>query len=202
MTTIKKPEWFFYPSWIILTVLCVPIAFILDLVILKVITMFVGDFIYVDGVRRITEDYLSMYTFVPIVGLLTGLLQYALLRRYLLRMGWWVWATTGGWLVGVLLIVISGRLNFWTYESFDIDLAFIVLGLSIGAGQWLLLRRRLPRAGWWVGVTVLGWGLLGLITGDTLDQFGLLAMGFLPACVTAVMLALLMNRAHPAEAQG
>jgi hypothetical protein len=202
MTTIRKPEWFFYPSWIILTVLCVPIAFILDLVILKVITMFVGDFIYVDGVRRITEDYLSMYTFVPIVGLLTGLLQYGLLRRYLPRMGWWVLATAGGWLVGVLLIVISGRLNFWTYESFDIDLAFIVLGLSIGLGQWLLLRRRLPRAGWWVGATVVGWGLLGLITGDTLDQFGLLAMGFVPTCVTAVMLALLMNQAHPAEAQG
>lgn len=202
MTTIKKPEWFFYPAWIILTMLCVPIAFVLNLAILRVITIFVGDFIYVDGVRHITEDYLSMYTFISLVGLLTGLLQYRLLRRYLPHMGWWVLATTGGWLLGALLILISGWLNFWTYESFDIDLAFIVMGLSIGVGQWLLLRRLLPWAGWWVGANVVGWGLLGLVTGDSLDQFGLLALGFLPACVTAVMLALLMNRAHPTEPQG
>jgi hypothetical protein len=202
MATIKKPERGFYPSWIILTMLCVPFAFFLDYAILRVITIFVGDFIYVDGVPHITEDYLSMYTFVPIVGFLTGLLQYGLLRRYLPHMGWWVLVTTGGWLLGGLLIVISSWLNFWTYESFDIDLAFIVMGLSIGVGQWLLLRRRLPRAGWWVGANVVGWGLLGLITGDSLNQFGLLALGFLPACVTAVMLALLMNRAHPTEPQG
>jgi hypothetical protein len=69
-------------------------------------------------------------------------------------------------------------------------------------GQWLLLRRRLPRAGWWVGANVLGWGLLGLIIGDSFGQFGLLVLGFLPACVTGVMLALLMNWAHPTEHQG
>jgi hypothetical protein len=61
MTTIKKPEWFFYPAWIILTTLCFPIAFILSFAILRVIIIFVGDIIYVDGVRHITEDYLARY---------------------------------------------------------------------------------------------------------------------------------------------
>jgi hypothetical protein len=203
MTTIhKKPEWFFYPAWIILQVISFPIAYILSFVILRVITDVVGDYIYVDGVRHITVDYLALYSFVPIVSLVMGVLQYGLLRRYLPRMGWWVLATTGGWLLGVLLILISGWLNFWTSESFDVDLAFIVLGFSIGVGQWLLLRRRLPRAGWWIGANVVGWVLLGLITGGPLHQFGLLGLGFLPACVTAAMLALLMNRAQPAEPQG
>jgi hypothetical protein len=197
VTTIQKPEWSFYPAWIILTMLCVPIAFVLDLVILKVITGIVGDFIYVDGVRHITEDYLSMYTFFPVVGLLTGVLQYRLLHRYLPRMGWWVLATTGGWLLGALLLLISRRLDFWTSESFDVSLAFVVMGLSIGVGQWLLLRRRLPQAGWWIGANVVGWVLLSLITGDTWDQFDLLAVGFLPTCVTAVMFGLLMNQAQP-----
>lgn len=197
VTTIQKPEWSFYPAWIILTMLCVPIAFALDLVVLRVITSIVGDFIYVDGVRHITEDYLSMYTFFPVVGLLTGVLQYGLLHRYLPRMGWWVLATTGGWLLGALLLLISRWLDFWTSESFDVGLAFVVMGLSIGVGQWLLLRRRLPRAGWWIGANVVGWVLLSLITGDTLHQFDLLAVGFLPTCVTAVMLGLLMNQAQP-----
>lgn len=202
MSMIKKPRWSFYPAWIILSTLCIPIAFIVDLVILKIITNFVGDFIYVDGVRHITEDYLFMYTFVPIVGLFIGLLQYGLLRRYLPHMGWWVLVTIGGWVLGALLIIISVWLKFWTYESFEIDLALILMGLSIGVGQWLLLRRRLSRAGWWVGANVLGWGLVGLISGDSLDQFGLLALGFLPACVTVMILALLMKRAIPTEVQG
>jgi len=194
----EKPRWSFYPTWIILTFLCVPIAFFLNFAVLRIIMSFVGDFVYVNGVRRITEDYLFMYTFIPLVGLLTGVLQYGLLRRYLPRMGWWVVATTGGWLLGVLLIVIPGWLN-WTDGSLNLDLAFIAMGLAIGVAQWLLLRRRLPQAGWWIGANVVGWGLLGLITaGNTIGQFGIFTVGFLPACVTAAMLAMLMHQVKPA----
>lgn len=195
----EKPRWSFYPLWIILTFLCVPIAFFIDLVILRIIISFVGDFIYVSGVRHITEDYLSMYIFIPIVGFLTGVMQYGLLRRYLPRIGWWVLATTGGWLLGVLLIVISSWLS-WTDGSFNLDLTFILLGLTIGVGQWLLLRRYFPRASWWIGANVVGWGLLALVTvNNTLEQFGLFTLGFLPACVTAAMLAVLMNQVKPTQ---
>jgi hypothetical protein len=198
----EKPRWFFYTIWIILTFLCVPIAFFLSLVILRIIINFVGDIIYVDGVRHITEDYLGLDVFVPVVGLLTGVLQYGLLRRYLPRMGWWVLATTGGWLLGGLLIAIPTWLN-WTEGSIDLDLAFILMGLAIGAGQWLLVRRRLSRAGWWIGANVVGWGLLGLITtSNTLGQFGLFTLGLLPACATAATLALLMNQVKPTQPNG
>ena len=198
----EKPRWFFYLLWILLTLLCVPIAFFLDLIILRIIILFVGDFIYVDGVRHITEDYLGMYTFIPIASLLTGVLQYGLLRRYLPQMGWWVAATIGGWLLGVFLTLIPGWLSR-TNSLFNLDLAFIVMGLSIGAGQWLLLRRRLSRAGWWIGANVAGWGLLALITeGNSIGQFGLFTIGFLPACATALMLALLMKQVQPTGPQG
>ena len=198
----ERPRWLFYLLWILLTLLCVPIAFVLDLIIMRIITLFVGDFIYVDGVRHITEDYLAMYTFIPIVGLLTGVLQYGLLRRYLPQMGWWVAATVAGWLLGVFLTLIPGWLS-WTNPLFNLDVAFIVMGLSIGAWQWLLLRRRLPRAGWWIGANVAGWGLLTLITeGNSMGQFGLFTIGFLPACVTALMLALLMKQVQPTGPQG
>jgi hypothetical protein len=195
----EKPRWFFYPIWIILTSLCIPIAFFIDLVILRIIISFVGDFIYVDGVRHITEDYLSIYTFIPISGILMGVMQYGLLRRYLPRMGWWVLVTTGGWLFGGLLIVIFSRLNRMD-GPFYLDLQLFLMGLAIGVGQWLLLRRRLLHAGWWIGANIVGWGLLGLITaGNTLEQFGLFTLGFLPACVTAAMLAVLINRVKPTQ---
>ena len=198
----EKPRWSFYPIWILLTFISVPGAFFLSLVVLRIIISFVGNYISVDGVRHITEDYLFIYIFIPIVGLLTGVLQYGLLRRYLPRMGWWVLATTGGWLLGVLLIVVCYWLN-WGDGSFNLDFGFIMMGFSIGVGQWLLLRQRLPWAGWWIGANILGWSLLGLITiGNTMGQFGLLALGFVPACVTAAALALLMNQVKPIQPNG
>jgi hypothetical protein len=153
----------------------------------------------VDGIRHITEDYLGIYPFVPIAGLLTGAVQYGLLRRYLPRMGWWVFANIGGWLLGVLLIAIPSWL-YWRGGAFNLALALVLMGLGIGLGQWLLLRRRLPRASWWIGANVVGWGLLALITpGNALNQYALFTLGFIPACVTAVMLAVLMNHAKPTQ---
>lgn len=160
-TNNEKPRWFFYPIWTVLLFLCIPIALFLDIIVRISISQVVGILINVNGVRYFTEDYLFTYTFIPMVGLLTGVLQYALLRRYQPRMGWWVLATTGGWLLGMLLFLITvgnGSLN--------LGLMFLVMGLAIGSAQWLLLRRRLSQTGWWIAANVVGWGLLALITVD------------------------------------
>jgi len=161
-TNNKKPHWFFYPIWMVLSFLCIPIALFLDVFVRSIITQVVGDLIYVNGARLFTEDYLFIYTFIPIVGLLTGVLQYALLRRYQPQMGWWVLATTGGWLLGMLLFLITGG-----DRSLNLGLMFLVMGLAIGIAQWLLLRRRLSQPGWWIVANVVGWGLLALITVDS-----------------------------------
>ena len=198
----KQPRWSFYLLWILLTMFCVPIAFFLSLIILRIIVLFVGDFINVNGVQHITEDYLALYVFVPLMGLLTGVLQYELLRRYFPRMRPWVAATIGGWLLGAFLILTHGWLNP-TNTVLSLDLAFLIMGLSIGVGQWLLLRQRLPRAGWWIGANVVGWSILALVTnGNSMGQFGLFALGLLPACATALMLALLIKQVQPTGSQG
>ena len=104
-------------------------------------------------------------------------------------------------MLGMLLIVISGRLTWMDASTtLGLDIIFILIGFSIGAAQWLLLRKRLPRAGWWIVANILGWGLLGLVTaGPSLDQYALFTLGFLPACATAAALALLMNRLQAPE---
>ncbi len=198
----EQPRWSFYLLWILLTMFCVPIAFFLSLIILRIIVLFVGDFINVNGVQHITEDYLALYVFVPLMGLLTGVLQYELLRRYFPRMRSWVAATIGGWLLGAFLILTHGWLNP-TNTVLSLDLAFLIMGLSIGVGQWLLLRQRLPRAGWWIGANVVGWSILALVTnGNSMGQFGLFALGLLPACATALVLALLIKQVQPTGSQG
>ena len=202
ITNDEKPRWSFYAAWILLTSLSIPIAFFLTLIALRIITRIVGDYIYVNGVRHITEDYLWIYPFIPIVGLLTGGLQYGLLRRYLPRIGGWVLATAGGWLLGVLLIGLPGRENLIN-EFLGMSLVFLLMGLAIGVGQWLILRQRLVHAGWWIAANLLGWGLLGLIQADnSMDQFSLFVIGLIPACVTALMLAVLMGKIQRVEPQG
>lgn len=202
ITHREKPQWSFYAAWILLTSLSIPIAFFLTLIALRILTWVVGDYIYVNGVRHITEDYLWIYPFIPIVGLLTGGLQYGLLRRYLPRIGGWVLATAGGWLLGVLLIVLPGRENLIN-EFLGMSLVFLLMGLAIGVGQWLILRQRLAYAGWWIAANLLGWGLLGLIQADnSMDQFSLFVIGLIPACVTALMLAVLMGKIQRVEPQG
>ena len=162
-TNTKKPRWYFYPIWIVLSSLCIPLALFLNLLVLNLIAQVVGDFIYVNGVPRIPEDYLFNYTFFLFAGLATGGLQYAFLRRYLPRMGWWVLATTGGWLLGMLLFLIPGWLNL-TKIFLNFGLMFVLVGLAVGIAQWLLLRRRLSQAGWWIAANVVGWWLVALIT--------------------------------------
>lgn len=202
ITNNEKPRWPFYLTWILLTFICIPIAFILSFAIDAIIIYFVGDIIYVNGVRHITEDYLFMYIFIPLASLLTGAVQYALLRRYLPRMGGWVLATFGGWLLGVFLIALTGWLN-WTDEPFYLERSLLLMGLAIGAGQWLLLRRRLPQAGWWIGANAAAWVLSALITtGNSLDQFGLITLAILPACITAAVLALLMKQVRSNQPNG
>ena len=198
----KKPEWSFYLSWIVLTALSVPIALFFSLVALKTVTNIVGDYVVVNGVRHIAEDYLAMYALIPSISILTGALQYVLLRRYLPHMGWWVLFTAAGWFLGVLLVALPGWFGWLDAPLDNLDLIFLIMGLAIGISQWLFLRSRLARAGWWIAANVAGWGLLGLILpGNNLDQYTVFTLGLLPACTTAAALALLMRRVPPAESK-
>jgi hypothetical protein len=84
------------------------------------------------------------------------------------QVGWgfwlgWVVASTVGWFVGLIMMYIIG---FLMAESFDIewltDLYMgIMLGIGVGVLQWLVLRRRVSRAGWWVLASAAGFVVVG-----------------------------------------
>ena len=50
--------------------------------------------------------------------------------------------------------------------------ATAIFGAAIGTGQWLVIRRDLPGAGWWVPGTSAGWGLAGLVAGVLSGSMG------------------------------
>ena len=85
--------------------------------------------------------------------------QLALKKRF--RSGcYWLLANVLSWvLIGAVTSAIGINLALFTTsgELFD-GLVWVPFGGAIlGVGQWLVLRKYLVKAAWWIGATTLGW---------------------------------------------
>jgi hypothetical protein len=134
----RKPKWFFYPGWVVLSTLSIPIAWLISGVIISQIERVVGGTIEVAGRTRITEDFLFEYVFVPILVLLIGLLQYLLLRHYLPRIGWWIAATALGWPLGIAVVYLGYAIWPVALNANSMWSAMLI-GAVTGLALWWLL---------------------------------------------------------------
>ena len=150
-----------------------------------------------------------------------GALQWLVLRRQVARAGWWVvTGIVGSAVVGVLVVVVGAVVSFvgsaiggadwgpdWSADP-STDVGWVVgaglLGTVLGVLQWLVLRRQVARAGWWVLASTVGWvvgglvaGLVGATVGVDLSWAGL---GAVYGAITGpVLVWLLRHRAAGAE---
>jgi hypothetical protein len=90
----------------------------------------------------------------------------------LTRVGWgfwlqWVLASTVGGIVGNSVATSSAR--NWAAAG-------ALMGAGMGIAQWLILRRRIPQAAWWIPATTAG-GALGLAVGMDLSTRGVFVCG-------------------------
>jgi len=163
----RRPDWFFYPGWVMASIFAIILSWFAYFLVIGVVTRWIGHTIQVNGQTRITEDFLFYYIFLPTLCLLSGILQYCLLRLYLPKMSGWILATMAGC---VLVFAAMGLLTRVFKDAFltlwNGTLAFAAIGGVIGLSQWVFLRQRIPKAGWWILASVLGWGLavLGSLT--------------------------------------
>jgi hypothetical protein len=133
----------------------------------------------------------------------------------------WTAATAGGWLIGTsinyLVSTIVSMTNLGAALNADpadipqstilvfmgLSLAMLlIVGLSVGALQWLLLRRNLNKAGWWPVVSALAWpvgymfgGGLGAALGTAVGSLflgALLGAAFTGVIIGAITGALLL----------
>jgi hypothetical protein len=113
-------------------------------------------------------------------GLVIGILQWVVLRQYLRRAGWWILASAVGWAGGwwIVFAVAPQEIGVLTEP---------LLGAAMGTLQWLVLRRTLRQAGWWIVVSALGWTVA--LTGLT----GQLVVGAVVGAVTGIALELLLR---------
>jgi hypothetical protein len=99
-----------------------------------------------------------------LAGATFGAVQRLVLRRVLPHLNGWVWVSTAGfgtafaavWALG------GGRHGAVAHHALPhaVDLAGplggAIIGAALGASQWLILRRHLRRAGWWVPFNGVG----------------------------------------------
>ena len=90
-----------------------------------------------------------------VAGALLGSAQQRYLRRLTLPADWWVLASTVGGAMGgaVASLIVDDAMIF--------AVLFVVSGASVGIAQWLVLRRQVAQAGWWVLASTLGGCVVG-----------------------------------------
>lgn len=111
------------------------------------------------GIEAYTATTIAFYA---VLALGVGALQAIVLHQRLpIGLGWFL-ATLWAGVVAGIVAALAGDLA-------DLILGFGGLGLLFGVMQWLALRGRLARAGWWIIASTLGWGW-GLIVTRLLDR--------------------------------
>ena len=84
-------------------------------------------------------------------GVGVGVLQWPVLYRRFPQAWRWPLVTAIAWIAGYVLIFVA--------VPDDLHLLFsgLLLGLIVGLGQWLILRREVRWAGWWLVITPIAW---------------------------------------------
>ena len=191
----QKPGPLYYLGWIILNAATVILGWYVAWGLVSLIETVVGGTIQVGGETRITEDYLLMYILFPVVGLLSGTLQYLLLRRYLPRLAGWIPATFLGWLLPFVIGFLATRLFIPGNSTAWIVLGLFVFGTVIALPQWWVLRKRVKQAGWWVPYFGFGWGMVGFLNTFTSEPLPvILGFAVFPALTTGIACWMLLDR--------
>lgn len=118
------------------------------------------------------------------IGIALGILQWFVLQHRIHKAWQWIFATTIGWLIGSTLIfsLTPGVPDF---------LAGVVLGITTGAAQWLLLWREMYWSGWWIAINVVAW-----TTGTALLP-GIILTGVMVGVITGFAMELLLRSPKP-----
>lgn len=121
------------------------------------------------------------------LGVAIGLGQWLVLRQVLQGAGLWVLATAAGY--GALVTTgwaLPIREPAWLAGAS----AFLSFGMALGFAQWLVLRRHVSRAGWWILLNIFACELAFILTGVVIlsglyvEPFDLLVALVVPPAVT------------------
>lgn len=141
------------------------------------------------------------------IGLFAGLAltystsQWLMLRDYLPRTKSWFLGTGAGFLAAGSIVgsIVSVLNNFSVNPSWVIPVYFLLIGVSVGIAQWVVLRRILRNAIWILVIDVLAAGSF-LLSGNSLTSWTeFLFFLMLPGLVTGVGIWILLKQSQSAK---
>jgi hypothetical protein len=140
------------------------------------------------------EPFVAGFVVVAAGGVLAGMLQSLVLRRQVAAAGWWAVATIGAMAaVGVLVIAVG---------VVDAGVGAAASGTVLGVVQWLVLRRRVAQAGWWVLASTVGWVVGGFLSGAFEGGVaGWTTIGAVYGAITGAALVWLLRHQSPGSDQ-
>lgn len=181
--------WTLWFGWVLANIVGAVAGFPLTAVALRVVAV----------VAAADERAIFPYVLFPVVGVCIGGMQWLILRRYTSQAGWWVLSTAAVWpvcytFIGLVTrgVVKVGGVPFAGAATWAIT--FALIGAALGGIQWLVLRRRFTRAGWWVLASAAGFAGFAAIgpLGDVLALVVLL--GAIPGATTGIALVWLLRQ--------
>jgi hypothetical protein len=112
---------------------------------------------------------------VFILGLVGGFMQWLVLRGRIAGTDWWILATTLGFPIA-LVIATRAEMSVGGDSIAAPIFLGVLFGVLSGILPWLILYRRVPRAGWWVPAHLFGslaGGAFGIVAFHSAALLGL-----------------------------
>ena len=123
-----------------------------------------------------------LFNGIPVIisGAVISAFQWTVLYKRIYKAWRWAIYSSLGWIVSYILFVIFLAPNMGFFLG-------PLIGVVVGFTQWLLLRKEVDWAGWWIIISTLAW-----TTGLTIMP-GMLTSGALPGALTGLALVILFR---------
>lgn len=154
-----KAGWCFFLVWTIATFFGVLVGFLV---------FFIGESFLGESSGPLANNSfvsvsLGLLIFVITFGLVTGIAQWFVLRRYVPRTAFWICATLLGFLISSPALLNTGG-GFGPYIAPSASLIMTTaFGGALGIMQYLVIRKQANKPALWIGISLSSWVIAGVI---------------------------------------
>jgi hypothetical protein len=146
-------SWGSFLGWLIATLFAVVVGFAVFFIVMSILGESIG----------VIPDLVASLLMAGCFGIVIGLAQWAILRRYVQRSAAWIGVTLLGFLISSPVLLSMGG-GFGPYITLRASLIMAAsLGGSLGVTQWFVMYKKVRRSALWIGISLISWILAGLI---------------------------------------
>jgi len=188
----NKTDLKFWLMWVIASIAAILFSFVV---------LYALIFIAIAISPSINEDRVFSVIQWPIIATMFGVLQWLVLRKHIPKSGWWILATIVGLGGGAYLAISAAQaISHITGQELNGDfppgilMLYLLIGFFLALAQLPILWRHFRGSLLWLLASIIGWLVLGLIMGGTIDRISdIFAIGAIPAMFTGFCLIWLMR---------